>query len=81
MVQAYLLTRAWRDTAAGIELSFWGATSTGPVHIVIESQQAVCFIERDQALTPSPAMRREARALKHLNGNDVLSLETVCALW
>ena len=42
----FLLTRGWRDTAGGVELSFWATSEDGPFRIIIEGQQAVCFIER-----------------------------------
>lgn len=74
MIEAYLLSRSWRDTAAGIELSIWAASSSGPVHVIIESQEAVCFIERERSLTLSPGIRRQPLALKHLNGSDVDAL-------
>lgn len=49
-LDAYLLTRQWRDTRQGIELSFWATSPDGAVRVIVEAQRAVCFIER--ALTP-----------------------------
>lgn len=46
----FLLSRQWRDTATGITLSFWLKSPQGPVHIVIDKQQAVCFIRRNNTL-------------------------------
>jgi DNA polymerase-2 len=44
--QAFLLTRQWRDTSSGVELVFWASGPRGPLRIVVESQDAICFIER-----------------------------------
>ncbi|MGI9437056.1 MAG: DNA polymerase II, partial [Geminicoccaceae bacterium] len=43
----FLLTRQWRDRSGGIELSFWFSTDAGPIRVVIDGSEAVCFIERD----------------------------------
>lgn len=40
----FLLTRHWRDTPQGIEITFWLATDQGPLHITLPPQQAVAFI-------------------------------------
>ncbi len=50
--QGFLLTRHWRDTAAGTEVEFWLATDDGPRHIRLAPQSSVAFIpveQRDQA--------------------------------
>ncbi|NNF80991.1 MAG: DNA polymerase II, partial [Rhizobiales bacterium] len=70
----YLLTRSWRDTPQGVELTFWGAAADGPVRLVIEGQEAVCFIDRSQPLTLPPRTRREPRELKLLGGEAVDAL-------
>jgi DNA polymerase-2 len=68
-ITGYLLTRGWRDTPKGVELTFWGATHTGPVRLVIEEQEPVCFINRSQVLSLPPRARREPRELKLLGGD------------
>lgn len=47
----FLLSRQWRDTVDGINLSFWLTTPEGPVHAIIEKQQAVCFIRSKNNLS------------------------------
>jgi DNA polymerase-2 len=50
--QGFLLTRHWRDTAAGTEVDFWLATDDGARHIRLPPQPSVAFIpaeQRDQA--------------------------------
>ncbi|MGK0169778.1 MAG: DNA polymerase-2 [Gammaproteobacteria bacterium] len=47
-VDGFLLTRDWRDTSAGVALTFWAATDQGPLEIVVPGQEAVCFFERDR---------------------------------
>ncbi len=73
-IEGYLLTRGWRDTPQGVELTFWGATKTGPVRIVVEEQESVCFINRAQSLFPPNRIRREQRDLKLLGGDWVDAL-------
>ncbi len=73
-ITGYLLTRGWRDTPRGVELTFWGASDTGPVRLVIEEQESVCFVNRSQPLSLSTNTRREPRELKLLGGDAVDAL-------
>ncbi len=45
-VDAFLLTRQWRDTAKGIVLDFWFCSDSGPIHVMVENQQAIFFIQQ-----------------------------------
>ena len=45
-LRAFLLTRHWRDTADGLELTLWAASEHGPVRVVLYGEEAVCFVER-----------------------------------
>lgn len=47
MVEGFLLTRQWRDTAKGIELTLWVTTSKGPLCLKVYNQEAVFFLEED----------------------------------
>ena len=71
----FLLTRSWRDTQDGLELTFWGASESGPVCIVITQAKAVCFVSRSYEL---PSMqhppRRRPVELRTLTGHDVDAL-------
>lgn len=40
----FLLTRHWRDTPKGIEVSFWLATDQGPSRVTVAPQRATAFI-------------------------------------
>ncbi len=57
-IDAFLLTRQWRDTAKGIVLDFWFSSHTGAIHVLIENQSAIFFIREEdsqqvaQLLTP-----------------------------
>jgi len=42
--QGFVLTRHWRDTPAGTEVSFWLATDQGPRYIRLPVQTSVLFI-------------------------------------
>ncbi|MKP56962.1 DNA polymerase II, partial [Salmonella enterica subsp. enterica] len=45
MAQAgFILTRHWRDTPQGTEVSFWLATDNGPVQATLAPQESVAFI-------------------------------------
>lgn len=71
---AYLLTRHWRDTSQGVELSLWATSQDGPVHIVVNAQQAVCFIERDIDVHLPPGATRKPLQLQLLHGGPVDAL-------
>ena len=51
-LSGFLLTRHWRDTPEGVDLTFWIHTREGPVKISATGQQAVCFIAREDRLPP-----------------------------
>ena len=46
--EGFLLTRHWRDTPQGTELSFWLATDDGPLEITLPPQESVAFIPEAQ---------------------------------
>ena len=48
-LRAFLLTRQWRDAPDGLELSLWAASEQGPLRIVLDAEEAVCFVEREAA--------------------------------
>jgi len=43
----FVLTRSWRDTPRGIEITLWGWSAEGPVRVVMTGQEAVMFGRRD----------------------------------
>jgi len=45
-VEAVLLTRQWFDRRDGLEFTFWGASSPGPVRAILRGQEAIMFVER-----------------------------------
>lgn len=73
-LDAYLLTRQWRDTADGVELSFWAASDSGPVNLVIQRQKAVCFVERRTQISLPAGVQRKAVNLNLLNAGAVDAL-------
>ncbi|CAA6827369.1 MAG: DNA polymerase II (EC, partial [uncultured Thiotrichaceae bacterium] len=58
--KGFLLTRQWRDTPKGIELEFWVQTDAGPARIIINQQQAVCFVRQTTKL-PLPLNNKVQR--------------------
>ena len=73
-LDGFLLTRQWRDTASGIELSFWISTAEGPVRIVVENEQAICFTKHSTELALSNNVTRKSLPLKNLDGEAVDAL-------
>ncbi|EHP39663.1 DNA polymerase II [Cupriavidus basilensis OR16] len=57
--QGFLLTRHWRDTAAGTEVEFWLATDSGPQHIRLAPQPSVAFIPAEQRAAAEAVLRGE----------------------
>ncbi|MFK4025398.1 DNA polymerase II [Stutzerimonas balearica] len=61
--QGFVLTRHWRDTAEGIEVSFWLATDAGPRQVRVPPQEAVAFLpavqraEAERLLAQAPPER------------------------
>ena len=70
-VRGFLLTRAWRDTPQGIELTLWATTDDGPLRLVIDGQEAVCFVDRDTPVALPPDARRSELPLARLGGGPV----------
>lgn len=79
MNKAFLLTRQWRDTPAGVCLDFWWASDNGPYWTQITAQEVVFFVRRsdaaviDQCLSRIPHRAAEV-ALKNLHNQDVNAL-------
>jgi DNA polymerase-2 len=77
MLNAFLLTRQWRDTRDGIILDFWWATEHGPRWTQINKQEVVFFILSENALRakvllkPLHAYRIAKVDLKTFNNNPV----------
>ena len=69
-IQGYLLTRNWRDTPNGVELTYWAATSDGPLRISVGGQRAICFIERSEDVPLPPNCTRKPLGLKTMAGED-----------
>jgi DNA polymerase-2 len=55
----FLLTRHWRDTAAGTEIVFWLATDEGPRHVSLPLQPSVAFIPAEQRAQAEILLRNE----------------------
>ena len=76
-LRAFLLTRQWRDASNGLELSLWAASEQGPLRIVLDREEAVCFVERvaaDNDALPGVPCRRRTLDLTTLEGAPVDAL-------
>lgn len=58
--EGFLLTRHWRDTPAGSELSFWLATDDGPLQVILPPQESVMFIPESQRSAVEHLLRGES---------------------
>ncbi|MGL6018365.1 MAG: DNA polymerase II [Gibbsiella quercinecans] len=78
--QGFLLTRHWRDTAAGTEIEFWLATEHGPKQLCLAPQSSVAFIPQEQRSRAEALLRDERHAtlkplpLKDFHSRPVLGL-------
>ncbi|VEB50618.1 DNA polymerase II [Salmonella enterica subsp. enterica] len=62
MAQAgFILTRHWRDTPQGTEVSFWLATDNGPVQATLAPQESVAFIPTSQTSRAASLLQAEKR--------------------
>jgi DNA polymerase-2 len=57
--QGFLLTRHWRDTAAGTEVGFWLATDDGPRQVRLAAHSSVAFIPAEQREQAEAVLRGE----------------------
>ncbi|MDX6021488.1 DNA polymerase II [Scandinavium sp. V105_16] len=57
--EGFLLTRHWRDTPQGTEVSFWLATDNGPLQVTLAPQDSVAFIPESHRLQTERLLRGE----------------------
>lgn len=78
--QGFVLTRHWRDTPAGCEVSFWLATDAGPCHVRLPPQPAVAFLpaarrqEAERLLPAEPGIELKSLALRDFHRQPVVGL-------
>ncbi|MCB1904637.1 MAG: DNA polymerase II [Gammaproteobacteria bacterium] len=70
-LSGFLLTRHWRDTPTGVEISFWAWTPEGALRLLFPHQRSVCFLRRDALLPAGSDCERKPLALTDLDGNPV----------
>ena len=76
---AFILTRQWHETDAGLELTFWLASTLGPLRWRVPGQEAVCFVadrqspHLDRLLRRGNLWRNKASFLKDFSGQSVLT--------
>lgn len=74
-LDAFLLTREWRDREGGVEIVLWCKSEVGPVRARFPREEAVMFVPRATSLEGAHApFRREHRTLFTLEGEDVDAL-------
>lgn len=79
-LDGFIITRQWQESDTGSNLTFWLATPGGPVRVIIQQQQSVCFIAADdlaaarQRLNRMSAWQSKPTALKNFQHQDVEAL-------
>lgn len=61
-IKGFILTRRWRDVAAGTEIEYWLATDAGPRKVVLTAQASVAFVETRHR----PTVEAQLAAMKGL---------------
>ncbi len=67
-IDAFLLSRQWRDADDGVEIVLWARAEEAPVRVRISRQEAVMFVPRT---TTTFAGRRAPRPLTMLDGRPI----------
>ncbi|WP_338072354.1 DNA polymerase II [Halomonas flagellata] len=57
--QGFVLTRHWRESPAGTEVTFWLATDDGPRRVRLPAQPAVAFVPAEQREQAEALLRGE----------------------
>jgi DNA polymerase-2 len=70
-LEGFLLTRQWRDSPRGLEISFWMSSERGPCRINVAGEHAICFVDRDATLPRGVHCERRALDLTSLHGAPV----------
>jgi DNA polymerase-2 len=70
-IEAFLLSREWRDMDEGIELILWARSAGAPVRLRVPRQEAVMFVPRESV---THSGRRVARELTTFDGRPIDAL-------
>ncbi|MFM9924584.1 DNA polymerase II [Variovorax sp. H27-G14] len=66
-LKGFILTRHWRDTPTGTDITYWLATDAGPVKVVLTSRRSVAFVAtRHQAAVQAQIASMPGLALREL---------------
>lgn len=57
VVEGFILTRQWRESAAGFDLIFWLATADGARRYLVRDQEAVFFVATENLTTVKELLR------------------------
>ncbi|MGI9336488.1 MAG: DNA polymerase II [Gammaproteobacteria bacterium] len=78
-LDAFILTRQWRDGRGGLELTYWALSDEGAVKVEFDGERPVCFVERvaldgatgAKTIVETSADERRPLALSTLAGQPV----------
>jgi len=57
--QGFILTRHWRETPVGTEVSFWLATDNGPRRVCVPYRHSVAFFAQERRAFVESVLRQE----------------------
>ena len=80
LIDAFLLTKQWHETANGITLEFWCLSDEGPICIEIERQEAVIFVRQEDL----PAIAQQLNPRQYRTGTKLFKNycdELTCPLY
>lgn len=71
------MSRQWRDSADGVDLSFWASTQFGPLRLHAPAQRSVCFVDRDIDISLPRGAERKTLKLAMPTGKPVDGIYTL----
>lgn len=80
MLDGFILTRQWLESATGVDLIFWLASEAGPLRLRFSGQESVCFFpsrqqaQVEEALSSLSGWRISATELKSFDAEPVSAL-------
>tara|TARA_B110000858_G_scaffold157616_1_gene180451 strand:- start:32942 stop:35317 length:2376 start_codon:yes stop_codon:yes gene_type:complete len=80
VLEGFILTRQWIESATGVDLIFWLASEVGPLRLRFSGQEAVCFFpaqqqaQAEEILSSVTGWRISATQLKNFDAEPMSAL-------
>lgn len=75
-IEGFLLSRQWRDSPDGVDLSFWASTPFGPLRLHAPGQRSVCFVDAEKDISLPRGAERKSLKLAMPGGKPVDGIYT-----